>query len=46
MGARIARLRELGISPADGLPRGLKPGANAILEAPEGTLLLLLTGVS
>jgi hypothetical protein len=44
MGNRIGRLRELGIAPAEELPRGLDPGTNAILEAPEGTLLLLLTG--
>jgi hypothetical protein len=44
MGGRIGQLRELGIAPAAGLPRGLDPGTNAMLEAPEGTLLLLLSG--
>jgi catechol 2,3-dioxygenase-like lactoylglutathione lyase family enzyme len=46
MGGRIARLRELGIAPSEGLPSGLDPGSNAIIEAPEGTPLLLLSGVS
>jgi catechol 2,3-dioxygenase-like lactoylglutathione lyase family enzyme len=42
MPARIARIRELGIETARGLPRGLDSGSNALLEAPEGTVLLLL----
>jgi catechol 2,3-dioxygenase-like lactoylglutathione lyase family enzyme len=43
MTTRIARVRELGVREARTLPGGLAPGANALLEAPEGTLLLLLT---
>jgi hypothetical protein len=43
MGERITRLRESGITEAP-LPRGLANDRNAVLEAPEGTLLLLLTG--
>ena len=42
MPARIARLRELGIAVSSELPRGVPAGANAIVEAPEGTVLLLL----
>jgi len=42
MPARIARLRELGVAISSELPRGVPPGANAIIEAPEGTVLLLL----
>jgi catechol 2,3-dioxygenase-like lactoylglutathione lyase family enzyme len=42
MRERIARIRELGLRTAAGLPRGLDSGANALIEAPEGTLLLLL----
>lgn len=38
----LARLDERGVARARGLPRGLDPAANALLEAPEGTLLLLL----
>jgi len=43
MAARIARLRELGIGTWREPPPGLASQANALLEAPEGTLLLLLT---
>jgi catechol 2,3-dioxygenase-like lactoylglutathione lyase family enzyme len=39
---RLARLRELGTVFSDALPRGLTPAQNALLEAPEGTALLLL----
>jgi catechol 2,3-dioxygenase-like lactoylglutathione lyase family enzyme len=46
MSGRIALLRERGILPAARLPRGLDPSANALLEAPEGTSLLLLSGAS
>jgi catechol 2,3-dioxygenase-like lactoylglutathione lyase family enzyme len=42
MPARIARLRELGVEISRDLPRGLAAGANALIEAPEGTTLLLL----
>ncbi len=42
MGERIARLRESGIEPRARLPAGLDPAVNALLEAPEGTALLLL----
>jgi len=44
MPARIARLRELGVAVSSELPRGVPAGANAIIEAPEGTVLLLLQG--
>ncbi len=43
MPARIARLRQSGVPLAADLPRGLDPSENALLEAPEGTALLLLT---
>jgi catechol 2,3-dioxygenase-like lactoylglutathione lyase family enzyme len=42
MPARIARLRELGLTCYDELPRGLDARANALLESPEGMPLLLL----
>lgn len=47
MAGRIARLRETGIDTqrslgSRGLPAGLDPAAHALLQAPEGTLLLLL----
>jgi catechol 2,3-dioxygenase-like lactoylglutathione lyase family enzyme len=41
MGERIERLRALGCESAE-LPRGLDPRHCALLEAPEGTALLLL----
>ncbi|MBW4051318.1 MAG: VOC family protein [Proteobacteria bacterium] len=44
MAARIARLRELGIGPLERPPRGLDASANALLTAPEGTVLALLEG--
>jgi hypothetical protein len=44
MAGRISRLREAGVSLDTSLPRGLAVAGNALLEAPEGTLLLLLTG--
>ena len=44
MEARIARLTELGVRPASALPRSLDARRNVLLEAPEGTQLLLLTG--
>ncbi len=42
MPARLARLRELDVRFADELPRGLASDENALLESPEGMLLLLL----
>jgi hypothetical protein len=42
MPARLARLRELGVTFSDELPRGLNASENAVIEAPEGTPLLLL----
>jgi catechol 2,3-dioxygenase-like lactoylglutathione lyase family enzyme len=44
MGARIDRLRESGVVFEPSLPPGFASDAAALLEAPEGTLLLLLTG--
>ncbi len=44
MAGHIAHLRDAGVEPHGGLPAGLDPAANALLEAPEGTLLLLLSG--
>jgi catechol 2,3-dioxygenase-like lactoylglutathione lyase family enzyme len=45
MRARVAQLRELGIRMSTELPRGLGC-ANALLESPEGSLLLLLESES
>jgi catechol 2,3-dioxygenase-like lactoylglutathione lyase family enzyme len=42
MTSRLARLRELGIGPPERPPRGLDAGANALITAPEGTVLALL----
>jgi len=42
MQARIVHLRTLGMEMSDELPRGLDSARNALLESPEGTLLLLL----
>ncbi len=42
MGERIEALRERGFRFQSRLPRGLDPRENAILEAPEGTPLLLM----
>ena len=44
MPERIRRLREGGLEFSRNLPRMLDPEGNALLEAPEGTLLLLTTG--
>ena len=44
MAARIARIAELGIAGSRGLPRALNARTSALIEAPEGTRLLLLTG--
>ena len=46
MRERLARIRELGVKETGELPRGLPPAANALIEAPEGTPLLLLEGES
>jgi catechol 2,3-dioxygenase-like lactoylglutathione lyase family enzyme len=45
MGERIERLRGAGVELDDNLPRGLDPRQNALLRAPEGTALLLITAV-
>jgi catechol 2,3-dioxygenase-like lactoylglutathione lyase family enzyme len=42
MPTRLARLRELSVTFSDELPRGLNTSENALIEAPEGTPLLLL----
>ncbi|HEV2271424.1 MAG TPA: hypothetical protein VGR92_18375 [Steroidobacteraceae bacterium] len=42
MAARITGLRELALGPLQPPPRGLDAKANALLTAPEGTVLLLL----
>jgi catechol 2,3-dioxygenase-like lactoylglutathione lyase family enzyme len=45
MKGRITRLRDLGITGSpDDLPRGLNAQSNALIQAPEGTALLLLEG--
>jgi catechol 2,3-dioxygenase-like lactoylglutathione lyase family enzyme len=44
MAARIERLQQQGFKGAAALPAGLKPRSDALLRAPEGTLLLLRTG--
>lgn len=43
MPERISRLRADGVAMSPDLPRGLAPATNALLQAPEGTYLLLLT---
>lgn len=43
MAARIEALRALELGTEDPIPRGLDPAANALIEAPEGLALLLLT---
>jgi catechol 2,3-dioxygenase-like lactoylglutathione lyase family enzyme len=45
MGERIERLRSLGLEMSDDLPRGLDPRHSALIEAPEGTALLLINAV-
>ncbi|HQR49210.1 MAG TPA: hypothetical protein PL152_07730 [Steroidobacteraceae bacterium] len=45
MAARIAALREKGLRFVERLPRGMDAGENALLEAPEGTWLLLATSL-
>jgi len=44
MPERIAALRDQGYRFVERLPRGMNPRENALLEAPEGTWLLLTTG--
>jgi predicted lactoylglutathione lyase len=46
MRERLARIRAFGVKETGELPHGLPPAANALLEAPEGTALLLLEGES
>jgi hypothetical protein len=45
MGERIERLGALGFASSADLPRGLDPRHCALLEAPEGTALLLVNAV-
>jgi len=45
MGERIDRLRSLDVAMSEDLPRGLDPRHGALLRAPEGTALLLLSAV-
>ena len=45
MGERIERLRSLGVAMSDDLPRGLDPRSGALLRAPEGTAILLISAV-
>jgi catechol 2,3-dioxygenase-like lactoylglutathione lyase family enzyme len=42
MPSRIAQLRDQGVRMSDELPRGIDPNNNALIESPDGTLLLLL----
>ena len=42
MPAKLAALEAAGIARSSRLPRGLNASEHALLEAPEGTLLLLL----
>lgn len=44
MRERIEKLRQMDIPLSRELPRGLDPKSNALIEAPEGTALLLLEG--
>ena len=46
MRERLARIRSLGVKESGELPRGLPEKGNALIEAPEGTMLLLLEGES
>ena len=43
MGEKLTTIEATGIERSTLLPRGLNPRDNALIEAPEGTLLLLLT---
>ena len=40
--ARVARLREQGVAPQPGLLRGMDRAHSALIESPDGTLLLLV----
>jgi hypothetical protein len=44
--ARVAQLRTPGVVPRTQLPRGLDRARSALVEAPEGTLLLLVAAAS
>jgi catechol 2,3-dioxygenase-like lactoylglutathione lyase family enzyme len=45
MGERIERIKAMGVEPAEDPPRGLDPRQSALLRAPEGTALLLITAI-
>jgi hypothetical protein len=45
MGERIERLRSFDVAMSEDLPRGLDPRHAALLRAPEGTALLLISAV-
>lgn len=45
MGERIERLKSLGLEMSQALPRGLDPRHSALIEAPEGTALLLINTI-
>jgi catechol 2,3-dioxygenase-like lactoylglutathione lyase family enzyme len=45
MGERIERLRSMGQEFSQDLPRGLDPRHSALLQAPEGTMLLLINSL-
>jgi catechol 2,3-dioxygenase-like lactoylglutathione lyase family enzyme len=45
MGERIERIKALGIESSADLPRGLDPRHCALIEAPEGTALLLINTI-
>jgi hypothetical protein len=45
MGERIERLKSLGVALSGDLPRGLDPRHAALIEAPEGTALLLINTI-
>lgn len=46
MRERLLRIREQGVKESPELPRGLPAAANALVETPEGTAILLLEGES
>jgi catechol 2,3-dioxygenase-like lactoylglutathione lyase family enzyme len=46
MRERLVRIRAQGVKESTELPRGLPAAANALVEAPEGTAILLLEGES
>jgi len=46
MRERLVKLREMGVKESGALPRGLPAAGNALIEAPEGTPILLLEGES